>query len=455
MKTFASTYMLTTLACLVLCTGTHALEINPDIKAGVYPADRPVVFLVTLGEQDERKTVETRTIVQAGCMGAPLDVVRATTEAGFSLTFTPTRPGWYVCQTLKQDPGSVKFIADKVTCHPKNAVASAGVLVDPPAVGPAKPAPDDFAEFWKAKKQALAERTPTVTLTPVVEEQAKALSTWQEREWHKGVEAGVEFFNFDIEVLPGQRSAKGFYARPPKALPGSCPAIVTFQAAGLSAPWNRGDLANLSRQAQTYNAMAFDVSSNGIMLGRPAKHFEEQGADPQLILGMALRTLRVFDFIADQPEWNGKLIGRGRSRGGGQALTAGGLDKRVTAVIAMLPGQCDSGGPVIGRPNGHLMWNFKNMHFDNIYLSRNNAAETLLFAGLTDTTCPPPGIVAAFNAIPHARKKIVLYPHMPHGLKSPADMWIGDPFELERAFIRKHLGLEEEEATAGTAREDR
>jgi hypothetical protein len=431
-----------------LSLSSHALEINPDVRTGIYPAAQPVVFHVTLGEDDERQVVEKRTIVQAGCMGPPLEVKRATTETGFTLTLAKAEPGWYVCQTLKQDPGKIKFSALRVTCHPKNAVASVGVMVDPSAVGPAKPAPDDFAVFWAEKKKALAELEPKTTVTPVVEEQVKALNSWQEREWGKGVEAGIEFFNFDIEVLPGQRSAKGFYAIPAKARPTSCPAIVTFQAAGLSAPWNRGDLATLSKQAQTYNAMAFDVSSNGIMLGRPAAYFEEQGADPELILGMALRMLRVFDFIADRPEWNGKLICRGRSRGGGQALTGGGLDKRVTAVIAMLPGQCDSGGPAIGRPNGHLMWNFKNMHFDNIYLSRNNAAETLLFAGLTDTTCPPTGIVAAFNAIPHARKKAILYPHMPHGLKAPADMWLGDPFELEKTFIQRHLGHEQAETAA-------
>jgi len=46
--------------------------------------------------------------------------------------------------------------------------------------------------------------------------------------------------------------------------------------------------------------------------------------------GMYLRLIRTLDFLASQPEWDGKrILVIGESQGGGQALAAAGLDKEL------------------------------------------------------------------------------------------------------------------------------
>ncbi len=63
--------------------------------------------------------------------------------------------------------------------------------------------------------------------------------------------------------------------------------------------------------------------------------------------------MRTIDFLTKQPEWDGKrILVIGESQGGGQALAAAGLDKRVSAVVATVPAMCDWLGPLANHEGG-------------------------------------------------------------------------------------------------------
>ncbi len=74
-----------------------------------------------------------------------------------------------------------------------------------------------------------------------------------------------------------------------------------------------------------------------------------------------------------------------------------------------------------------------------MHLAARSRAETLIFVGLIDTACPPPGIFATYNTLP-GPKQIVAYPHKPHNGLPEEDLWLGDISTLREAFILRHIG---------------
>jgi len=63
-------------------------------------------------------------------------------------------------------------------------------------------------------------------------------------------------------------------------------------------------------------------------------------------------------------------------------------------------------------------------------------ANTLVFVGLADTTCPAPGVVATYNQLA-GEKWVVVYPHKPHNGLPEEDLWIGDIATLQDQFIHR------------------
>src|SRR5690606_29812949 len=109
------------------------------------------------------------------------------------------------------------------------------------------------------------------------------------------------------------------------------------------------------------------LNAHGMLNGQPEAYYQEledgplqryweQGAkdrDTYYFRFMYLRMLRSIEYLTRQPEWDGeRILVIGESQGGGQALAAAGLDKRVSAVVATVPALCDFGGPLAGRKGG-------------------------------------------------------------------------------------------------------
>ena len=124
----------------------------------------------------------------------------------------------------------------------------------------------------------------------------------------------------------------------------------------------------------------------------------------------------------------------GRRAGAGRR----GTRPAVSAVVALVPAMCDFTGPLVNRLGGWPMplgrgvesGNAKKIveavrYCDNVHLAKRSRAETLIFAGLIDTTCSPAGIFATYNTLPGG-KQIVAYPHKPHNGVPKEDLWLGD-----------------------------
>lgn len=312
---------------------------------------------------------------------------------------TLTEPGFLLCRaSFRETPQSA----------PITALGGAGIAAL--EIKPSLPVPDDFEAFWTAQKQKLAAVPAKATLTP------DPAST-----------ETLEVFDAQVECLGAPVS--GYFARPKGAAAKSRPAILTVHGAGVVSG-NRSGAMRWGNEG----ALAMDINAHGIPNGKPAefykalaegelKDYRSRGIsdrETNYFLGMFLRLVRAIDFLTAQPEWNGRdLIVYGSSQGGFQAFAAAGIDERVSAICAGVPAGSDHTGVAVGRVNGwpkfipSLPVTVPNptvlesvRYFDNVnFAARTHAKEAIVTVGFIDTTCPPTGVYAAYNALP-IRKEI-------------------------------------------------
>lgn len=236
--------------------------------------------------------------------------------------------------------------------------------------------------------------------------------------------ADAGYLCFDMEInCTGPKPVRGYFARPSSAAPISLPIIIYFHAAGVSGDWCRSKPEIALRYAKMGNgSLAFDLNAHGMLNGQSdsyyldledneLKNYAQTGLENRETVyfrGMYLRLIRTLDYLTSMPEWDGKrILVIGESQGGGQALAAAGLDKRVSAVIATVPAMCDWGGSLVGR-KGCWPYPFETNndrsgmlsalpYFDAAHLLKGSKATILAEIGLIDMTCPSSAIYAALN----------------------------------------------------------
>ncbi len=367
----------------------YVLHVAVDRADALYKTGEPVVFSVAVTHR-----------------GAPATIA----EAEWSLT----KDGVSLSQSgrlrLDQGRGSVLgrleepgFLQCRITVEVdgQKLSALAGAGASPTEILPSAPAPDDFDEFWRAKKEALALIPAKSLLTPA-----------------NSASEGIEVFDLSVDSLGAPVS--GYYARPKSALPRSLPAVLTVHGAGVRSAaistavgWAKDDALGLDINAHGLpngRASAFyDALATGELKGY--RHAGLHSRDSVYFLGMFLRLVRAIDFLTSQPEWDGRtLIVYGSSQGGAQAIAAAGLDPRVTFFVAGVPAMADHTGALIGRiagwpkfiatgskPTPEVVSVIK--YFDVVNFAARTKAAGFFTVGFIDTTCPPTSIYAAYNAL--------------------------------------------------------
>lgn len=281
----------------------------------------------------------------------------------------------------------------------------AAAAYDPLQIKPSLPVPDDFDQFWTSQKAELAKVPLKSTMTP-----AKSPA--------KGVEA------FDVQVDCLGKPVSGYFGRPLNAKPKSLPAILFVHGAGVRS----ANLASTYWSEKEGGMLSFDINAHGIPNGQPAEFytalsegelkdyraFGRGDREQSYFKGMFLRLVRAIDFLASQPEWDGKtVIVYGSSQGGYQAFAAAGIDPRVTFFCAGVPAGCDHTGNAANRISGwpKLVPNDSEGKPDAAVLQASRYVDCVNFAarakckgavvtvGFIDTTCPATSVYAAYNAL--------------------------------------------------------
>lgn len=450
---FSLRQTLLVLSVLVVSAGAWAAQaavtLTCDRPDGVYESGRTAVFTVTRGDTAETAPAATVKILRNNRELMHTQTVTGG-ESAHVVRFTPKDDGWYFCSVTL--PGE------------KKPAASTGVVFNPEDFAPSLPAPEDFDAFWAAQKARLAAAPAEPKLEPLTPEQ-RALETQNPDHlknilnWEKQGSRGV---NLEIDCLD-VKPLRAYYATPAKPAAGGHPAILFFRAAGVEGGWCRSSLVNAMLYANRYDALVVDLNAHGMLNGQPQayyddlakgelKGYQQQGRESRdtfYFLGMFLRVQRAIDFLAAQPEWDGRnVICIGISQGGAQALAAAGLDPRVNVVVATVPGMCDIPGRLFGAPGGwphigdasaddprtkRILETVR--YFDMTNFAARSKAATLMTVGLVDTTCPPPGVFAAYNRLTLSKRMIVVPDKGHHALSVPTREHRAE----QDAFIREHI----------------
>jgi len=340
-------------------------------------------------------------------------------------------------------PSSVIFEAST-----KSETASIGLIVDPDKFKPGTRRPKDFDQFWNNEKKVLK-------ALPI---EVKKISV---------KENGNGFNCFDMEInCIGPKPARGYFAKPESAKVKSLPIVLLVHAAGVKGSWCRSEPENALRYAKMgKGTLCFDLNAHGMLNGQAEEYYANlengelknyylQGLESKndnYFRGMYLRLIRTLDYLTSQPEWDGKrIIVIGESQGGGQALIAAGIDKRVSAVVATVPAMCDWGGTLVGRKGG---WpqpfeakGDKNKmvstlpYFDAVHMLKGSKAIILTEIGLIDVTCPSTSVYAAINQA-KGKKIVFTVPYRQH--HSPSNYlkenWENTINKHREDFIREYL----------------
>lgn len=387
---------------VALLTGASVFAQTPVLKAraerqtAVYSVGERVVFQIKL-EKD----------------GAPADGVDVdwtlTLDGGRQIKSGTARIAGGVAEVdgSLDEPG---FLQCKVTLPggEKPLTALAAAAIDPQNIKPSAPAPDDFDAFWNERKKALAAVPLNIRLTPV-----------------KSTDESIEVFELQADCLGAPVS--GYYARPVGAAPKSLPAFLSLHGAGVQS----ASISGIVGWAKL-GMIALDINAHGLPNGKPKtfytdlakgelKDYRSRGRDSRDTIyfqGMFLRVKRALDALTAQPEWDGKtLITRGTSQGAGQSLAGAYLDPRVTFYIAGVTALADHTGAEVGRSAGwpkfiptggsdELKSKVREAarYYDVVNFASRIRAEGFFTVGFIDTTTPPTGVYAAYNAAAGRKK---------------------------------------------------
>jgi len=408
---------------------TFQLKVVTDRENAIYETGQPATFLVTLTQGNKPVTAGEVSYIVDDFITAypppnnyPKGKLKIGDEAKISVS--SKQPGFLRCRVSYRTPEN-KLIR-----------ATAGAGFSPLKIQSSLPVPDDFDEFWTNQKTELAKIAMNEKLTPV-----------------KQPNESIECFDVQLACLGGA-PVSGYFTKPKNAKPKSLPIILWVHGAGVGS----SSLGNAVKGA-TAKMLSMDINAHGLPNGKPAKFysglragklkgypfFGREDRETMYFRGMFLRLVRAIDFLASQPEWDGRVVAViGHSQGGGQALVAGGLDERVTFIATGVPAICDHSGRAIGRING---WpklvptetdgkpNAKILqaaqYFDAINFASRSRADAIMSVGFIDSTCPPSSCYAAYNQL-SGEKQIINEPLMGHAA----------PAHIHKAFfeaIKKHV----------------
>lgn len=376
---------------------TLALKVTTDRADALYHAGDTVTFTIEAKQPDGKPANDDATAVcvlsKDGVNPQLPQKIKLINGKG-TITGTLNEPGFLL----------LRASIDKTS-------ASAGAGFDPLNIKPSMPVPDDFDSFWAAQKAALAKVPVKSQLTPVVTNPVKDTEA------------------FDVQVECVGAPVSGYFGRPLGAKPKSLPAILFVHGAGVRS----SSLGSVAWSVREGGMLSLDINAHGIPNGKPASFYTDQANGPlkdyrfvgrddrekNYFKGMFLRVIRAIDFLTSQPEWDGKtMIVYGSSQGGFQAFAAAGLDERVTFICAGVPAGCDHSGVVVNRVNGwpKLVPNNADgkpdaaalhtaRYFDNVnFATRAKCKGAAVTVGFIDTTCPPTGVYAAYNALTIPKK---------------------------------------------------
>lgn len=381
------------------------ITISTDHPDGVYKLGEKAVFTIKVqnpGSNAAPGTIAVR-MMSLGT-GVLQDFDHPVSSTPLTVEGSLSKPGILMVHVIPDRARPAQFRAEAAAVFSVNDIL------------PAQAAPDDFMDFWNLQRALLAKVPLGLTVTPeekysdekmmsvrvsfnTLEE--KRFHGWLERPREKGkYPALIRVMGGAVMAIPAGPKGGGYgFAKRYRCL--------SFTASVHDLPLDNPD--EFYRPLEARDGPLYQYWQHG--LESPTTHFYRS-----VIAGL----LRTIDFLTSQDDWDGHtLIVMGGSQGGAAAYWMAGLDNRVTAMIAKVTAFTEIGvlstsdAKVRYFSDGDTPQAIKSRaYYDPVFFARYVQANTLCLEGLLDGNLR--GGIAAFNNIPHQRKKLVIAPEFGH-----------------------------------------
>lgn len=299
-----------------------------------------------------------------------------------------------------EEPGFLRCHVEAIEQNGKSLKAMGAAGFSPDELKASSEPPSDFEAFWEKQKGLLALIPMEVSRTPVKTDAAEVIAE-------------------DIQIAALGTPVSGYYAKPAQAKKGGHPAILFLHGAGVGGSYLQAPIDWAKN-----GMLALDINAHGLPNGQSDEFYKTLGKDflraytlrqkvsrdHHYFVSMYLRVLRALDFLAAQPEWDGRhLIAYGSSQGGAQAVVAASLDPRVSFFVAGVPAYADVTGAQANRAPGwpkfvkdgtgkaDLRAVEVARYFDMVNFIRKTNAAGFFTVGFLDDTCPPSSVYTLFN----------------------------------------------------------
>lgn len=365
----------------------------------------------------------------------------STTFAGkvsYEILFDPrddrsvTKKGFFTAQTGRLDTivtftmttGGMVFCRAFQDGSPTTSVS---VAFDPLSIKPLESEPADFDAFWNQQKTILRGIAPNAQIVLL-----------------RTLPRGSKLYLLQLDNV-NNRKTYGYLTVPSTA--GSHPAVLILPPFG-EQPFEPNDFV----------ANDFAERSNAITLHLTVHNAAPNVLDPNAYLPndllkadgyynrlMVMGCLQAVEYLTKRSDFNGSLGVTGNSQGGGLAITVGGLDSRVTAILAANPASSEQQGVRFNRASGFPRYvkqgsdlnvdtnivRRTSKYHDVMYFAKRYKNPLLVLAGYKDEVTPSATVFAAFNQ--HRGLGVVLH-ERELGHDYPTEFWYG-----RYSFFKQHL----------------
>ncbi len=327
------------------------------------------------------------------------------------VTFTMTTGGVVLCRIFQEGSPAASTVA----------------VFDPLSIKPLENEPADFDAFWTQQKTILR----NIGLDP----QLTLLRT---------LPRGSKLYLLQLNNV-NTRKTYGYLTVPPSA--GPHPAVIVLPPFS-DLPFDPSDFVtnNFSEQchAITLHLTVHNAPPNVAdpMAYSPNNLLQADGFYNRLMITGCLQAV---NYLAQRTDFNGSLGVAGNSQGAGLAISVGGLDSRVSAILAANPASCEQQGFRFHRASGFpsyvrqardlsldtsLVRQTAKYH-DVLYFAKRYKNPLLVLNGYRDEVTPAATVFAAFNQ--HRGMGVLLH-QRETAHEYPTEFWAG-----RYSFFKQHL----------------
>ncbi len=370
---------------LVLIAGDHA--------SGVYKVGETVHWKIS-----SKAPISGRYRILAGGLTEVGKGEVNVTAQDAEITYTFHKPGTALLDVRVKDPDG------------KEQKALGGAVADPDRIPTSSTAPADFDEFWKTQIAELAK----IPANPKIDQ----------------VDLGkpeIVYSKITMDNIGGSK-IRGQIARPSKG--DKFPAMLIVQWAGVY-PLEKGWVTGRA----TEGWLTLNINAHDLPIDEPADFYKQQNdgslknypaignqsRETSYFRRMYLSCYRAAEYLTTRDDWDGKtLVVTGTSQGGLQTLVTAAIHPKITGALALVPAGCDLTGPEVGRAPGWPQWYWAvqgkdakavreaGRYYDVVNFAPKIKCPILIGLGLIDETCPPAGVLAAFNQIPGPKETVIM-----------------------------------------------